>query len=373
MGERDDSELLVYKLAGLGGVLIMAWLGGLIPLRFRQNQRILLLADAFSGGVFLAAALVHMIPESRENLPAVTLFGNPFPVVEPIAIAGFALTMIFGKVLATGAIVVQQPHLQQKQQKQQRQQRQSKKDTISSDCDQSSPLLGGDCEEQQQAALSSLPRRRMSYGLVESGDNCASHDVRFASPAFGEGVATGLQLGRHIHDSECEAPHHHGGLNLMVEGAMRPAILPYLLYAALSVHSLLAGVAVGAETNAVAAAGLDVALAMHKLTAAVALGVELLNRRSNLSLRRYLFLMSVFGLVTPAGIGIGMAINAASANTSAAETASGVAGALGGGTFLYICTMHILEDVFSAMDDRWLKFFLFLIGSGTMIALKLAG
>ena len=43
---------------------------GLIPLRveaFKENKLVLALSDGFSGGLFLAVGLIHLLPEANEN------------------------------------------------------------------------------------------------------------------------------------------------------------------------------------------------------------------------------------------------------------------------------------------------------------------
>lgn len=43
---------------------------GSMPLRmkaFRENKMVLALANAFSGGLFLAVGILHLLPEAAEN------------------------------------------------------------------------------------------------------------------------------------------------------------------------------------------------------------------------------------------------------------------------------------------------------------------
>lgn len=62
----EPENLLGLKLRSLVVILIIGVVGGLIPLK-RQSPRLQSLGNCFSGGVFLAAAFVHMLAESVEG------------------------------------------------------------------------------------------------------------------------------------------------------------------------------------------------------------------------------------------------------------------------------------------------------------------
>jgi zinc transporter 1/2/3 len=60
--DRNDWLKLGFIIVSFSEALIM----GLIPVKvksFRESPRILGVANAFSGGVFLAIALMHIMPE----------------------------------------------------------------------------------------------------------------------------------------------------------------------------------------------------------------------------------------------------------------------------------------------------------------------
>lgn len=52
-------------------IILESILLGLIPIKvaaFRDNKNALSIANAFSGGVFLSIALIHIVPDQGENL-----------------------------------------------------------------------------------------------------------------------------------------------------------------------------------------------------------------------------------------------------------------------------------------------------------------
>ena len=53
-----------WKLGAMLSMLVVALLGGLLPLRFRANAFVLSLGNALAAGVFLSAGLVRLSPIS---------------------------------------------------------------------------------------------------------------------------------------------------------------------------------------------------------------------------------------------------------------------------------------------------------------------
>lgn len=88
---------------------IWAWafFAGILPLKVascRNSEKFLSLASAFSGGVFLAMALIHILPEAaadytalriEEDGPDATIFPLPFLLV----FCGYTLVLIIDKVM----------------------------------------------------------------------------------------------------------------------------------------------------------------------------------------------------------------------------------------------------------------------------------
>lgn len=62
-----NSEILAIKIIFIVSCFIITMIAGLIPMKWkrcRNNERALGLANTFSGGVFLAIAFIHLIPET---------------------------------------------------------------------------------------------------------------------------------------------------------------------------------------------------------------------------------------------------------------------------------------------------------------------
>ena len=81
---------------------------GLVPIkskRFRESPKALGVANAFSGGVFIAIALMHIMPEQTESYAELTENGiigpklGSFPLPFLLVVLGYTLILIIDKVL----------------------------------------------------------------------------------------------------------------------------------------------------------------------------------------------------------------------------------------------------------------------------------
>lgn len=141
---------------------------------------------------------------------------------------------------------------------------------------------------------------------------------------------------------------------------------PYALVVALSAHSVLAGLALGAEQVLASTFMIALAILAHKGTAGLALGIRL--ARSSMGAgeaRRYVLL---FALMTPLGILLGLA-GSGLLRQRAGLTFDAVVSALAAGTFLYIASIDMLQDEFLRPGSRWAKWLWAVVGLGVTAVL----
>lgn len=136
-----------------------------------------------------------------------------------------------------------------------------------------------------------------------------------------------------------------GTIKLLVchnEACKHPHLQPwlaYLLAILLSIHSVIAGVALGAETTLSAFIIIFVAIIAHKGSAAFALGISM--RKQGLIKNTMLKLMLLFSLMTPIGITFGSLFARGLAENSS-QLIAGIFNAIAAGTFIYIA-FHIVD------------------------------
>mmetsp|Transcript_9107 Transcript_9107/g.27404 ORF Transcript_9107/g.27404 Transcript_9107/m.27404 type:complete len:380 (+) Transcript_9107:225-1364(+) len=108
------------------------------------------------------------------------------------------------------------------------------------------------------------------------------------------------------------------------------------IYIALTLHSILAGLSLGIS-GWLTALSFFIAIVSHKFFASFAAATNLLN--GNPSRLVYIAIVSIFALITPIGIAVGMGISA-----FVNGVATGVLQALSAGMLLYVGTVHTLSE-----------------------------
>lgn len=156
----------------------------------------------------------------------------------------------------------------------------------------------------------------------------------------------------------------HGQHELADEVAVHAAahhMSAYVLLAGLSIHSVLSGIALGAQTSLERALAVSAALVCHKATEGFALGVSL--ARNDVPARLSLRLIFAFAAATPIGIAIG-AITSRLLSDPVAMAFEGGFTAIAGGTFLYVASLDMIGEEFSHGDRPFAKWLWALIGLG---------
>jgi solute carrier family 39 (zinc transporter), member 1/2/3 len=132
----------------------------------------------------------------------------------------------------------------------------------------------------------------------------------------------------------------------------------------LSIHSLLAGAALGLATNLSSISLIFIAIIVHKWAESFSLAVEVNKASLGLQARWMVFL--IFALMTPLGVFLGTQVSSEAALGGLWEA---IFTALSAGTFIYIGTLHGLTQ--SAMIQRCcnLREFVFVIFGFLLMAI----
>jgi len=98
-------EILWFKVLTILIIFAAALFAGSAPTRMRvseKGERQLIWGNAFSGGIFLGAGLLHMLPDARVNF-AVYAGDVDFPVPALLCGAGFLLVLLLEKAALGGS------------------------------------------------------------------------------------------------------------------------------------------------------------------------------------------------------------------------------------------------------------------------------
>jgi solute carrier family 39 (zinc transporter), member 1/2/3 len=147
-----------------------------------------------------------------------------------------------------------------------------------------------------------------------------------------------------------------------------PAVTAYALIVILSIHSVLAGAALGTEDTLVGSLVIFLAIIAHKGAAAFALGVEF--QRSGFDRSKYMRLIILFASMTPLGIVLGAGLDHLLQDRYG-RLFEGIFDSLAAGTFLYIAIIEIIGREFSAKSQMGLKFVMLCTGIGLMAVIAL--
>jgi len=290
-------------------VAAIIWLsavaGFLASYIFAKNQRVLALGNTFGGGVLLAAGLVHLTNDSFESFEEA---GDgswskryDYPWAAFFVCLGFLVTL----VIEVSVLQI---------------------------LDDTRNAYGSKDGTPQSAKKASSLYEAMLDSALENHDKCLS-DVKV-----------------------CE---HNHSVGAVLQGGFISAIV---FLCAISCHSFIAGLGIGALTGTELWSGM-IAIIAHKSLATFTLANCFMN--ANVSKSMLISFMFGFSLVTPVGILCGMLIS------NLEGPMKGVLIGLAGGSFLYIGIIEVISKEVENPRDWKLKLLMLIFGWGLMSLLAL--
>ncbi len=136
-------------------------------------------------------------------------------------------------------------------------------------------------------------------------------------------------------------------------GGPRQPIYPVVLLVVLSIHSIIAGIALGLVPEVAASVLVMLGILFHKGSAAFALMVSAHSAGADKA--RLRVLLTVFVLMTPLGILLGT-VASNMLEGRAATVIEGSFNALAAGTFIYVAILDVIDAEMSRFDDRVARF-----------------
>lgn len=154
--------------------------------------------------------------------------------------------------------------------------------------------------------------------------------------------------------------HGHAHFQVLLSHQPLSFATTVLLACALCIHSILEGIALGAQQSMKSTQDIMLAIAAHKGLAAYALGASIIESRA--SSYKFWAVVSMFAVATPLGIAIGYAFSEIGHGSVSAAMS-----ALASGTFLYVALNEVIPKELEHPDGhRLLKVAALLIGFGLM-------
>ena len=136
-------------------------------------------------------------------------------------------------------------------------------------------------------------------------------------------------------------------------GGPRQPIYPVVLLVVLSIHSIIAGIALGLEPEVAASVLVMLGILFHKGSASFALMVSAQSAGADKA--RLRAILTVFVLMTPIGVMLGT-VASNMLEGEAAALIEGSFNALAAGTFIYVAILDVIDAEMSRFDDRVARF-----------------
>lgn len=143
---------------------------------------------------------------------------------------------------------------------------------------------------------------------------------------------------------------------------------PAVLFTILAIHSIIAGMSLGLESDLLSGIVVLVAIVSHKGSASFALGVNMVNADLKKTLIRKTVL--IFSMMTPIGVVLGSLISFSESDQSSIVFEA-IFDSIAAGTFLYIATLEIIDELFEKSEFKASKFALIFFGFALMATIAI--
>lgn len=334
-----NSNLIMAKVVSMAVLGIASFCIGILPIKLtklvniksadKDKNLVISLLLCFGGGVLLFTTFLHLQPEVRESLShleaenKIPAIGAGVPWSELIFCLGFFFVYLIEEIA----------HL-----------------ILHKKMDQNAPLhrsLSVKCGGKKDSLT--IPRVSLN--------KCEDSNVSYISNSTKELFTSQTNL---------SGSSHNGHSHLHIENTMKNSFRGLLAVLALSFHAVFEGLAVGLENNTQKVWYLFAAIATHKLVIAFCVGVEL--AVSNVKAVLLIIYIGTFAVVTPLGIGIGIALKGT--GESQEDVVSVVLQGMAAGTLLYVVFFEVLARERSNKHSGIWQLIAIIAGFAVMLGLQ---
>lgn len=342
-----------YKILTAVGIFILSFVFAYSPFwvkSLKRNTKLIGAANAFAGGIFLCAGLIHTIPDAifQWNL-ALEKGGHAeethsdeeeshghsedFPWVTLATLGSFCLILFVDRVLIKHSHAHDDPeHSHAHAPSQVRQSEQQQEGQAPADGPAQQAMLASS-SIQSPSKLALLPSE--GDALVQPAETTvikqSSPELRVDLPQLAE--------------KQKEASKSQFG--------------PYALVFAMGVHAFFEGLALGLMKQLGGYLGFLAAVVFHKWAESLAIGIGFL--RANSGKANRIFGISLFSLLTPLGIILGLIMQDSDLKVTA------ILLGISSGAFIYVAIAEIVHEEFSKKVGLYWRYLAFMIGVGLMI------
>lgn len=395
-------DLLIIKIL----VAIVLWLiiltFGLLPIKWtklRANDKLIAYSNCFSGGLFIAIGLIHILPEAHFNLEAnhestsTKTEKEPFPLSYTICLLTFSFLLFIDKIVFNNSDISdpesEKPLKKSKSKKKadkikeskkhkndkfelekwkKKQEKRFKRDVSSImkidlalkmenrlkfiHCDKSHEYLRGEKENSNTISDISCSEEiwNTEEKLLEDEENKPIIQKRLFAEEISRSDSDRVEV------KNKEKKHHHH--KVAVEKSYSKV---YMILVAMGIHGIFSGLALGVTHDMTDLIYLTIAMLLHKWSEAFTVGVNFV--KAKLPESRMIPMITLFSSFTPIGIFIGCWIS------NGNPVVTGVCFALSSGTFIYISCAEIIVEEFSVSTNKGIKFIFFMLGIGLVLAM----
>ena len=321
MSEIDNTLLL--KLLSIPSLFFLCFIFGIFPYiikKCRMNNSFLSYANTFSGGLFFGIGIFHLLSEGVEKLSKY----SDLPIPYFLASLGYSFILFIQKVIF-GYLVPNAENYLKKDEKQQMSLEYNFETHNFEEEDENEENENIDGKNNQNDIKLNLLIQKEDNNQIDV--NCSTNTTRTTT-------ADSIEL----------------------KILQKKKLSGFIMLLALSIHGLFECLALGIQNNSKNTLFLFIALMIHKWAEAFSLGIFFV--QAKLAKKNYYLLIIFFAIIGPIGVLLGIILS-----KTANEFIEGVFLCISTGTFLYVACSEVIVEEFSTPDKRYLKFFLYLMGT----------
>ena len=393
----DDKSYISLKIISLFVILIIGVIFGLLPYFIkscRTNLDCLSLVNTFGGGLFLGIGLFHILPETNEKFEKYEKLKD-VPLSYFLAFISYALILFVERVAFDGHSLINneqhdhknnhEDNVEKKDKKKEIKKKNVKNTQTPIETENDMLNLANNKKEKNKVKKNKEEKEEEEKKEEDNNPNTSKISFKrmlnsiFVESSFSQQLNRSVQeIPIMIHKKKSNTFISHNKIqkiqNPMKKIKSVPGITleeihekknryslfqslftPFVLLFALGFHGIFEGLALGIEDRKNEILFLLLAISAHKWAASLSLGISFIKAKTTAKI--YIIMTMIFAVIGPIGILLGIILS-----KTANDLVEGILMGISVGTFIYVACSDILVEEFETRKNRFLKFFLFIVG-----------